>query len=130
MAEPTNIRMERIIQGTTFKPKFLVEDADGTAIDLTTSGYTTWLSIRKQGSTAAATTRSTATSAQREWVTDGTDGYVRFIFSVADTLAMAVGFYNVELFFSNTGTTPDDQLPKGRGIWKVEAPTTTTLTAP
>ena len=130
MAEPALIAWERITRGTTFKPYFVVRDADGEVVNLASGTVECWLNVRAQGSTGSATTRTTATAAHYEWVTDGTDGQVRFIFDVAATLAMTLSENDVELFYSDTSTTPDDQLPKGRGIWFVEDPTTTTLTAP
>ena len=124
------IAREIITRGASFKPIFVVQNSSRVAIDLTTGTYVTWLSIRPQGSTAAATTKSSATGAEYDWVSDGTDGQIQFLFSVANTLALTEGEYDVEIFWSDTSPTPDDQVPKGRGIWTVEDPSTTTLTAP
>jgi hypothetical protein len=124
------IAREIITRGASFKPIFVVQNSSRVAIDLTTATYVTWLSIRPQGSTAAATEKSTADGDEYDWVTDGTDGQIQFLFSVADTLALTEGEYDVEIFWSDTSATPDDQVPKGRGIWTVEDPSTTTLTAP
>lgn len=128
--EIVKIAHETITRGCSFKPIFVVQNSSRVALDLTTGTYLTWLSIRPQGSTAAATTKSSDTGAEYDWVSDGTDGQIQFLFSVANTLALTEGEYDVEIFWYDTSTDPDDQIPKGRGVWTVEDPSTTTLTAP
>lgn len=131
MAYPTNIDFDHpFVIGTDWTPLFTIQESDGTVLDLTAADTEAWIVLRKQGQTATTYTRSTATAAQRSYESDGTDGQVRFIFKAADTLNIAEGEYDVEVFWKNSGVDPKQQRPKGRGVWIVESPATGTLTAP
>ena len=131
MSYPTNIDYDPpFVQGTDWRPLFTIQESDGTVLDLTTANTSAWLTIRKQGQTATTYTRTKGATGESSYETDGTDGKIRFIFKAADTLSIATGNYDVEVYWNNTGVDPKQQRPKARGVWTVEAPSTGTLTAP
>ena len=124
------IEHEVITRGCSFKPIFYIQDSSRNAIDLTTGTYRAWLWMRPQNSSTGQIEKSTADGDEYDWVSDGTDGGVQFLLSPTETLAMTEGQYDVEVFWYDTSTTPDDQTCKGRGVWTVEDPSTGTLTSP
>jgi len=124
------IAHEVITQGCSFKPIFTVQDSSRNALDLTTGTYQVWMWLRRQGVTTGQIEKSSADGDEYDWVSDGTDGQIQFLLSPTDTLAMTAGEWDVEIFWYDTSTTPDDQTCKGRGVWTVEAPATGTLTSP
>lgn len=128
MPEPSAIARERIVRGTSFKPRFRIRTSTGTDVDLTDANVEAWLTIRPHGGSSTVT-KSTENAGEYSYVTDGTDGKVRFLFSSADTLALDSGAYTAELWMKDEGETPSDQILKARGTWVVEDPETTTLSA-
>lgn len=126
MADPILVPHATFRQGESWTPGFLIQDADEVALSLTGAGVDVTLRLYpRQGGTV--TTRKKSVAGEYAYVTDGTDGQIQFLFSAAQTAALATGLYAVEVVYENTAPTPDAKIVKGHGWAQILAPLTGTL---
>ncbi len=123
MTTPVTIKSQSLIKGESWTPAFLLK-VGGVALDLTLATVITTLRIRLVGSSSGEVVRSTAIVGNTAWVTDGTDGQVKFLFDQAATLALAVGSYDLEITYVDTSLTPDIRRIHARGMLVVKASST------
>lgn len=93
--------MTEIIKGTYVEVPFTLVDASGTAVDLTVSGRSLVLRMRKIGDSAVTITRTTGTSGEYSW-TSQSGGTGKFIFSTTATAAATEGEYDVNVAYIAT----------------------------
>lgn len=129
MSTPPKIAHEEVPIGTSWLPVYELRDADDVVLDLSGAGVTVTLRIRKRGSTGAPdATRSTATPGDTAFPNGtGSDGQVQFLFTAAQTAALAAGVYDLEIVYEATGPTPDVKILHGRGSIEVAPARTGTL---
>lgn len=126
MSSPDNIGADYVKQGESYKPRFKLRNRTTQAVvDLTASGVT--LSYRLAFGGVINTTRTSGTSGEYAYATDGTDGDVTFLFAPAVTAVLAEGTYSVEVVYTGTGPTPDDKIIVASGTLIVTAPATGTI---
>jgi hypothetical protein len=93
--------MVEIIKGTYVEVPFTLVDANGTAVDMSTSGRSLVLRMRKIGDSAVTITRTTGVSGEYSW-TSQSGGTGAFLFSTTSTAAATEGEYEVNVAYIAT----------------------------
>lgn len=126
MTAPPAIPFEEVPLGTSWTPGYLLTDSADAVLDLSSATVDVTLRIRPRGG-STVTTKKKSVAGETSYVTDGTDGKIRFLFTAAEIAALAAGFYDLEIVYEDTSPTPDVKILHGRGIIEVMPAKTGTL---
>lgn len=126
MARPDTIPDDVVVRGASWFPIYELLDSNGDALNLSSGTVDVTLRLRPK-SAGGTPTEYSKSGGNTSYFTDGTDGKIRFLLSAANTAALLLGKYDLEIVYEDTATTPDTASLRGRGILNVEDPTTGTL---
>lgn len=111
-----------VAQGEHWTPIATVRDSSGVVVDLTASGVSLVMRLRRGSDTVI--TRTMGVSGETTFPASGTDGRIQFLFSPTETLAMSVGSYHIDLVYGNTTPNPDNKVIAANGSLTIYAPVT------
>ena len=113
---------QTVFRGENFWPIVTVRDSSGSVVDLTSSTVSLVMRLKRGSDTVI--TRTKGVSGETSYPASGTDGRVQFLFSPAQTAAMTVGLYQIQLVYQDTASDPDTKQIIGEGsLSLVEAAT-------
>lgn len=124
LIRPVVLKTEEVPLGASFYPIYTFE-MNGTPIDFALSQYIAQARVRKQGATAAPTTKTVGVGAETTFPTPpGTNGKVRFNFG-AFTAANGYteGWYDIDLWLKDAGA-PTQWTLYATGLLRVPTPAT------
>jgi len=109
-----------IIKGTTVSWEGSFEDESGDPVDFSSGALTGQLRIRDRAGVDIAT-KDTNTGSDWTWTSQETGaGY--WTFTTAETAALDVGLYFMDMIYTDTSTTPATKLLVGSANLEVNAP--------
>ena len=126
MTAPPSIAFESIARGESWKPIYQLQDSAAANLDLSSATVTVQLRIRSRAGTVTTRTKGVAGETSFPNGT-GSDGKIQFLFEPAVTAALALGYYDLEIVYTDTGPTPDTKILHGRGSLEVQDPATGTI---
>lgn len=109
------ISVEEIVCGTDWLPKYLIRDVNKNPIDLSNINVDLVFALRKQGAASPAVTRTLTAGDEVDLPNGGDDGIFRAIFDGPATAALAPGYYDVEVVFTDESKTPKTIRLQARG---------------
>lgn len=123
MSAPAVLATEEITQGESWTPSFVLTDGENAALDLSLATAGAVLRVSPRGA-ALSFSRTKGVVGESSFPTDGKDGAIRFLVASSVTLALAIGYYEVEVIYTDSLTTPATKVVHARGLLKVKAPKT------
>ena len=95
--------IRNVYRGSRFRPRFTLKDADGNVVSLAVAGRRIVLRLTPVAESAPTVTRDTAVVAEVTWDVQ-TSGTGRFVITRAQTLALTVGDYYVDVWYYDSDT--------------------------
>src|SRR5687767_9310811 len=101
-----SLREESIVRGESWQPSYKLQDAEGTALNLSLATVSVQLRLRNPV-TGTSLTRTNGVSGEETLTNGGTDGLIQFFFSAVTTTTLPLGRFELELIFVDTAPNPD-----------------------
>lgn len=98
-----------------------------TALNLSVATVDVTLRLRHRVTAAVTTRKKSVGATQYAHVTDGTDGGISFKFTAAESLALPLGEYDVEIVYEDSSASPATKTLHARGAITVRDPSTGTI---
>lgn len=114
-----------LIRGESFSEVYTIKNAAGAVVNVSGAAVTIYLRLRRANTNGTVLWElSNRVAGEGEFVTDGTDGQVRFLRDQAATDALRPEDHDVEICYEDTSTTPNTFKVWGKQKLPVHDPAT------
>ena len=130
MIAPAQLEPDLLLRGESYTPAFQPQDSAGAPLDLATVAFVTAQLRLKHRTAGTIVTRgygAGATAGEAELVTDADGTWVRFLFTKAETAALALGLWDLEFTYQDAAAAPAFREVQGQGTLTIQDPVTGTL---